>query len=214
MTAPPRDTSQIDGVIFGLPMALLALLVLLVAAPAIVPSWNSISAETRLDPSGARDHKPPADLDLAAYSEVLRKSGQPANLARAAQIQLVRAQLQGTSSIRGQQLVVAARRDLQAALKTTPADRHAWMRLAVAHYLLQERQPAARALLMSLRAGRNDALLLSMQFDLAVILWNEMTPEARQVIGRRLAAADDLKQEHAARVLRERLNASPGPDRR
>ena len=215
MTAPPRDTTQIDGVIFGLPMALLALAVLLFAGPHPAPSWSALSVQGRLDPQARYEAvargTAASDPDLAALGRTLRHTGVPENVARAAQVQLIRAQMLGVTSVRAQQLATQAVRDLKSSLAVAPSDTHAWMRLAVAHHLLQEQGPAARALAMSLRTGKSDPALLSMQLDLAVIVWEELGSAARKMIARHLAHEAGLssrhggKESHAVRVLRARI---------
>jgi hypothetical protein len=216
MTSPPRDTTQIDGVIFGLPMALLALAILLCAGPTLATTWSSLSVQSRLDPQTRYEAVargiPASDPDLAALGRTLRQSDVPANVARAAQVQLIRAQMLGVTSVRAQQLATQAVRDLKQSLAVAPSDTHAWMRLAVAHHLLQDQRAAAQALAMSLRTGKSDPALMSMQFDLAVVVWDGLVPAARNVIARHLANNDQLsslpggKESHAVRVLRARLD--------
>jgi len=220
MTAPTRDTTQIDGVIFGLPMAVLALAILLWAAHALPPAWSALFVQSAIEPQNRYEAlargAAVGDPELAALSRTLRRTGDPASMARAAQVQLLRAQRVGVTSLRAQQLATQAVRDLRVALAAAPADTHAWMRLAVAHYLLQEKAPAARALSMSLRTAKSDAALLAMQLDLAVIVWDELDGTARVLIADRLRADKapgpqrDEKEGHSARLLRE-MTARPPP---
>lgn len=221
MTAPPRDTTQIDGVIFGLPMAVLALAILFWAAQVFPLAWSALFIQSALEPQNRYEAvsrgAAVGDPELAALSRTLRRTGQPANIARAAQVQLLRAQRIGVTSLRAQQLATQAVRDLRVALAAAPADTHAWMRLAVAHYLLQEQAPAARALAMSLRTAKSDAALLAMQFDLAVIVWDELDPAARALVAERLNAAGAQarrvgeKEGHSARLLRGMIARPPPP---
>lgn len=221
MTAPPRDTTQIDGVIFGLPMAVLAIAILFWAMHTFPSAWSALFAQAAIEPQNRYDAvargAAAGDPELAALSQTLRRTGQPASIARAAQVQLLRAQRVGVTSVRAQQLATQAVRDLRVALAAAPADTHAWMRLAVAHCILQEQAPAARALAMSLRTAKSDAALNAMQLDLAVIVWNELEPSARALIAERLRAGAARgpkpggKEGHSARLLREMIARPPPP---
>lgn len=199
MTAPPRDTTQVDGVIFGLPMAVLAIVVLVLLGPALAPALRALSAEASIDPPNRYEAvargASSSDQDLAALSRALRDSGLPENVARAGHVQLIRAQIAGVRSLRAQQLATQAIRDLKLALAVAPSDTHAWMQLAVAHYLLLEMRPAAAALAMSLRTRKSDPALQSLQRDLAVILRDQLDDSARSIVERLKADAERRRTE-------------------
>jgi hypothetical protein len=224
MTAPLRDPTEADGLVFGLPMAVLALVVLLVMVPSVPVNWSAQTERERLalrlKYERALDGELPVDIELLSLGEGLRRTGYVQDMQRAALLELLWAQRLGVDSLRGLQRVIAAREDLEAALARHPADAYGWMKLALARYLMNDLRPAAAALGASLATRRTDPVLTSLQLDLAVILWDHLPAGARGLVEVRLRAIDGtsalkvLQQSHAVRVLRRKVSAMPGSGRR
>jgi len=224
MNAPLRDPTQADGLIFGLPMAILALVVLLVLVPAFATNWSAELERERLalrqHYERALDGELPVDIELLSLGEGLRRTGETEDMLRAAQLELLWAQRLGVDSLRGLQRVIAARTDLEAALARRPADAYGWMKLALARHLMNEPHAAAAALAVSLATRRADPRLTALQLDLAVVLWDELPPAARKHVAARLrwiegqAPLTSLMQNHAVRVLRRKVGAVPSSGQR
>lgn len=224
MNAPLRDPTQADGLIFGLPMAILALVVLLVLVPAFATNWSAEIERERLalrqNYERALDGDLPVDIELLSLGEGLRRTGETDDRLRAAQLELLWAQRLGVDSLRGLQRVIAARTDLEAALARRPADAYGWMKLALARHLMNEPDSAAAALVVSLATRRADPRLTALQLDLAVVLWDQLPPAARRHLAARLrwidgeASLASLQQSHAVRVLRRKVGAVPNSGQR
>lgn len=196
MATSTTDTTRIDEVIFGLPMAVLALAMLLYAAHHFTAVWQYAQAEA--DYMRVARGEIPGELELDAMTGALRRSGKPSDLSRAAHAQLIRAQQLGVKSIRSIPRLTAARRDLLLGVSASPADAYAWTRLAVVEMHLASAGPAARALEMALQLAPAERKLTALQFDLAVVLWPELQPAARNSIAQRLRWARQLPELKAA----------------
>ena len=215
MATNTPDTTRIDGVIFGLPMAVLALVMVLYCVPQISPVWTYAKAEAEYTRVARGDI--PGDLELDALTGALRRSGKPSDLSRAAHAQLIRAQQLGLRSVRALPWLTAARRDLLKGVSAAPADAYAWTRLAVVEMYLSNTAPAARALEMALQLAPAERKLTAIQFDLAVVLWPQLEPAARSSIAQRLRWARYLPELKAAlsgnsaKTLERLLAETPAP---
>lgn len=213
MATSTPDTTRIDGVIFGLPMAVLALAMVLYCVPQLSPVWHYAQAEAEYKRVARGEI--PGELELDALTGALRRSGKPSDLSRAAHVQLIRAQQLGVRSIRALPRLTAARRDLLKGVAATPADAYAWTRLAVVEMHLSSPEPAARALEMALQLAPAERKLTAIQFDLAVVLWPDLQPSARSSIAQRLRWARHLPELKAAtegnsaKTLEKLLTLSP-----
>lgn len=176
-------------------------------------AWKFAQAEPRY--AAVVKGQLPGELELDALTRSLRDSPNVSNLSRAAFVQLLRAQQLGIKSIRALPRLTAAQRDLLKGLSAAPSDAYAWTRLAVADAELEEPAKAAAALEMALQLAPSDRPLASMQFDLAVLLWNDLSPAAKAFLAQRLkwaAQQPELKSVTtgvSARALRDKLAAKP-----
>jgi hypothetical protein len=150
-------------------------------------------------------------VELDALTQALRASPARADLGRAALVQMLTAQRIGLDSIRAVGRLSSARRDLRLGLMEAPTDAYAWTRLAVTELWLEHRARAGAALGMALQVAPAEAGLASMQFDLAVILWHQLTAEAKTALETRLAWAQGhpalkrVVEGNSVSVLRQRL---------
>lgn len=216
MTEPPRDPTPTDGVLFGLPMACLALGILLLLVPAVPAQWSPDAARDTQTMRKAYDRiaegRLPVDIELLSLAVGLRSTGEPDDKMRAALIELLWAQRLGVDTLRGLQRVIAARKDLETALAARPANGHGWMKLAIARVLMDEPLEAERALAASLATSGPDPALTALQLDLAVVLWDALKDDTKQSLEKRLkwiAGQPSLKSlgsSHAATVLRRKLD--------
>ncbi|MEQ1756378.1 MAG: hypothetical protein ABL973_19840 [Micropepsaceae bacterium] len=176
-------------------------------------SWKIAQAEPRY--AAVVKGQLPGEVELDALTRSLRDSPNVSNLSRSAFVQMVRAQQLGIRSIRALPRLTAAQRDLRKGLSAAPTDAYSWTRLAVANAELDEQARAAAALEMALQLAPSDRQLASMQFDLAVMLWNDLSPTARALLAQRLKWASqqpELKTVTSgvsARALKEKLAAKP-----
>ena len=192
MATNTPDTTRIDGIIFGLPMAIMAVAVLLFAGARLPASWQYAQAEA--DYLRVARGEIPGELELDALTGALRLSGHASDLSRAAHAQLIRAQQLGVKSIRAVPRLTAARRDLVKGVRAAPADAYAWTRLAVVEMHLGSSERAARALAMALELAPAERKLTPIQLDLAVVLWPELGASARASIAQRLKWARQLPE--------------------
>ena len=124
---------------------------------------------------------------------------------------MLTAQREGLGSLRATTRLTAARRDLRLGLSASPSDAYAWTRLAISEQRIEHAKDAARALSLALQVAPTERKLAPVQFDLAVILWNELDAPAREALARRIKWAEgrvDLKTTvtgNSATVLRQRL---------
>lgn len=213
MAINTRDTTRIDRAVIGVLTSAFAATLVIYSLQFVGSSWRFAQAEPRY--AEVVKGNLPGEVELDALTRSLRDSPNPSNLSRSAFVQLVRAQQLGIKSIRALPRLTAAQRDLLKGLAAAPSDAYAWTRLAVAQAELEEPAKAARALEMALQLAPSDRPLASMQFDLAVLLWNDMSPAARAFVAQRLKWASqqpELKsvtEGVSARALRERLAAKP-----
>jgi hypothetical protein len=155
----------------------------------------------------------PGELELDALTRSLRSSPYRSDQSGAAFVQLLRAQQLGIKSVRALPRLIAARHDLRLGIAASPADAFAWTRLAVAEAQLDERKQAADALAMALELAPAERVLASMQFDMAVLLWDELSPAAKSSLAQRLKWIEGIAELHdvawgnSARSLRDRLKA-------
>lgn len=215
MTEPPRDSTPADGVLFGLPMACVALGMLLVMVPAIPAQWSPEAARNTQALRQAHDRIVggilPVDIELLSLAVGLRATGDPDDRMRAALIELLWAQRLGVDTLRGLQRVIATRKDLEMALATRPANGYGWMKLAIARFLMDEPETAERALALSLANSGPDPALTALQLDLAVVLWDNLQFDTKQGLAKRLKWIDaqpslkSLGRSNAVGVLRRKM---------
>ena len=106
--------------------------------------------------------------------------------ARAAFLDMRIAQEIGVRSQAGQSRLVRAVGELARGLMRSPADAYAWTRLAAVEMQFNGgREAAAQSLGLALMIAPHDRKLGPMQFDLAVVLWPQMSGEAREALVRR-----------------------------
>ncbi len=216
MTETPRDPTPTDGVLFGLPIACLALGILLLLIPAVPAQWSLETARDTQTMRKAYDRiaegRLPVDIELLSLAVGLRATGEPDDKMRAALIELLWAQRLGVDTLRGLQRVIAARKDLETALAVRPANGHGWMKLAIARVLMDEPREAERALAVSLATSGPDPALTALQLDLAVVLWDALKDDTKQSLEKRLKwiagqpSLKHLEHSHAATVLRRKLD--------
>jgi tetratricopeptide (TPR) repeat protein len=155
----------------------------------------------------------PGELELDALTRSLRSSPYRSDQSGAAFVQLLRAQQLGIKSVRALPRLIAARHDLRLGIAASPADAYAWTRLAVAEAQLDDRKQAADALAMALELAPAERVLASMQFDMAVLLWDNLGPSAKASLAQRLKWIEGIPELHdvaagnSARALRDRLKA-------
>lgn len=213
-----RDTTRTDRIVVGLLLAFVAVGMVLYAVQYFRASWAF--AQARPSYIAVTKGQLPGDLELDALTRSLRTSPYRSDLSGAAFIQLLRAQQLGITSIRALPRLIAARHDLRIGIAASPADAFAWTRLAVAEAELGERKQAAAALGMALELAPAERVLAAIQFDLAVVLWDDLGASAKASLAQRLKwisgmpALKDVAAGNSARALKARLattGARPQP---
>jgi hypothetical protein len=213
-----RDTTRTDRIVVGLLLAFVAVGMVLYAVQYFRASWAF--AQARPSYIAVTKGQLPGDLELDALTRSLRTSPYRSDLSGAAFIQLLRAQQLGITSIRALPRLIAARHDLRIGIAASPADAFAWTRLAVAEAELGERKQAAAALGMALELAPAERVLAAIQFDLAVVLWDDLGASAKASLAQRLKwisgmpALKDVAAGNSARALNARLatnRARPQP---
>jgi len=204
-----RDTTRIDRVVVGLMLAVTAAGMMLYGLQYVSASWAF--AQARPDYILVTKGQLPGELELDALTRSLRSSPYRSDQSGAAFVQLLRAQQLGIKSVRALPRLIAARHDLRIGIAASPADAYAWTRLAVAEAQLDERKQAADALAMALELAPAERVLASMQFDMAVLLWDELGASAKASLAQRLKWIEGIPELHdvasgnSARSLRDRL---------
>jgi len=216
MAANTRDTTPSDTRVAGVLGAVLGAALVVYAGLYADSAWNFAQAEPRY--AEVTHGKLGSVVELDALTQALRASPARADLSRAAFVQMVTAQRVGLNSFRAITRLSAARRDLRLGLRASPSDAYAWTRLAVVEHRLGHVAAAAAALGMALQVAPAEHRLAAMQFDLAVVHWGGLAPDAKAALERRLFWAQawpDLKAVAAgnsANVLRKRLAAERALD--
>ena len=206
-----RDTTRIDRVVVGLMLAVTAAGMMLYGLQYLGASWAF--AQARPDYMLVTKGQLPGELELDALTRSLRSSPYRSDQSGAAFVQLLRAQQLGIKSVRALPRLIAARHDLRLGIAASPADAYAWTRLAVAEAQLDDRKQAADALAMALELAPAERVLASMQFDMAVLLWDNLGPSAKASLAQRLKWIEGIPELHdvaagnSARALRDRLKA-------
>ena len=209
MAAATRNTIQSETVVVGIIAAAFAAYLIAYAALFGMPAWSFAGAEPRY--AAVAKGKVGSVYELDALTQSLRTSPWHSDLSRAAFVQMLTAQQEGLGSLRATTRLTAARRDLRLGLSASPSDAYAWTRLAISEQRIEHENEAARALSLALQVAPAERKLAPVQFDLAVILWNELDTPAREALDRRLkwaGARADLKTAvtgNSATVLRQRL---------
>ena len=191
MATSIRDTTRIDRIAVGLVLALLSIAMMLYALQYVRTSWAF--AQVRPAYLSVTKGQLPGELELDALTRSLRTSPYRSDLSGAAFVQLLRAQQLGIASIRALPRLIAAKHDLRLGIAASPADAFAWTRLAVAQAELGERKQAADALAMALELAPAERVLASIQFDMAVLLWDDLSPSARVSLAQRLKWLEGVK---------------------
>lgn len=181
------DSTDLDGLLFGVPMAVVALLVVFSAADALGPAWSAAPARARHIEVLRGDV--PDELALDALSERLRASPLARDAGAAAFLQLLRASELDLKSIRALPRLRAARRDLRRALAVAPADPTGWTRLAVVELHLGREPEAAAALETALALAPRARHLAAVQADLGAVLGDRLAPAARAILKERQGEA-------------------------
>jgi len=204
-----RDTTRIDRIVVGLLLAVVAAGMLLYGLQYLRACWAF--AQTRPDYVAVTKGQLPGELELDALTRSLRSSPYRSDQSGAAFVQLLRAQQLGIRSVRALPRLIAARHDLREGIAVSPADAFAWTRLAVAEAQLDERKQAADALAIALELAPAERVLASMQFDMAVLLWDDLGPAAKASLAQRLKwitgieALHDVATGNSARALQQKL---------
>lgn len=168
----------------GLLLAALSVAMVLYALQFARASWNF--AQARPEYLLVRKGQLPGELALDALIRSLRESPYKSDLSGAAFVQLIRAQQMGVTSVRALPRLTAASRDLQIGIAAAPADAFAWTRLAVSQAELGDLKLAASALAMALQLAPAERVLAPIQFDLAVLLWDQLDASAKTALQQRL----------------------------
>ena len=209
MAAATRNTIQSETVVVGVIVAAFAAYLIAYSVLFGMPAWAFAGAEPRY--AAVAKGKVGSVYELDALTQALRTSPWHADLSRAAFVQMLTAQREGLGSLRATTRLTAARRDLRLGLSASPSDAYAWTRLAISEQRIEHAKDAARALSLALQVAPTERKLAPVQFDLAVILWNELDAPAREALARRIKWAEgrvDLKTTvtgNSATVLRQRL---------
>jgi tetratricopeptide (TPR) repeat protein len=204
-----RDTTPSETLIAGVLAAALGGALIVYAALYGEAAWKFAHAEPRY--ADVARGRLGSIVELDALTQALRASPSRADLSRAAFVQMVAAQRVGLSSLRAISRLSAARRDLRLGVRALPSDAYAWTRLAVVEQRFGHKAAAAAALAMALQIAPAERNLTALHFDLAVVLWHDLSPGAKDALKRRLAWSGrwpELKSAlagNSAAVLRERL---------
>jgi hypothetical protein len=185
MARNTRDTTRSDAVVAGLITGAIASALIVYGTLYAGAAWTFAHAEARY--RDAATGKPMTIVELDALTQALRASPVRRDLARAALVQTLAAEQLDVTSLRAVSRLSAARRNLRLAVSATPTDSFAWTRLATTELRLGNRHGAAAALALACRIGRTEQSLVPTQFDLAVTLWPQLTPEGKAAIEARLA---------------------------
>lgn len=189
MSLENTDGTDLDGLLFGVPMAVVALLVVFSAAEALGPAWSAAPARARH--TEVLRGNVPDEGTLDALTEKLRASPSARDHGAAAFLQVLRARELGLKSIRALPRLRAARRDQRRALALAPADPTGWTRLAVLELHLGRKDAAAAALAAALALEPRARHLAAVQADLGTVLGDRLSPAARAVL-------EDRKREAAS----------------
>lgn len=184
MAQSTRDTTQNNAVAAGLTTGAISAALFVYAMLNVEAAWHFAQAEPRYGEIARGRAATVVELD--ALTQALRASPVPADLSRAALVQMLTAQQVGLETIRALPRLSAARRDLRLGLAAAPTDAFAWTRLAVTETNLDNRQNAAAALSLALQVAPTDQKLAALQFDLAVVVWPQLSSDAKALVERRL----------------------------
>lgn len=148
--------------------------------PALKEAEHALSRALRFAPGDGRAH---ADLGL---------------------VLIVQAERVGLTTAEGRNLATKAAQALEDGLSRAPANPYAWVRLASARFALgpSVAPSTERALAMSYVTGRYAYRLMPQRIEIAMQVYEKLTPELREDLARDIAALWNRSWEDQKRVFR------------